>query len=60
MAAQVVTLDKAATALGQEVDIGVADGEARLNVKVKVTITDTPAKNGVINAIDAVPLPPQG
>ncbi len=57
-AAQVVTLSKAATALGKDIQIEVKDGKVILNGKVAVTATDIEAGNGTIHIIDGVLLPP--
>ncbi len=54
MAADVVTLSLATTALGQDVTISVRDGKVFLNDTVEVIITDLEASNGVIHVIDAV------
>jgi transforming growth factor-beta-induced protein len=59
MAADVVTLASAPTALGKDVTITVKDGKVFLNDTVQVIITDIEASNGVIHVIDAVLLPPQ-
>lgn len=59
MAADVVTLSLATTALGQDLTITVTDGRVFLNDTVEVIITDIEASNGVIHVIDAVLLPAQ-
>ena len=58
-AEQVVGLQEASTALGQNISIDVHDGVV-LNGNVKVIITDIEAANGVIHVIDTVLLPPGG
>jgi transforming growth factor-beta-induced protein len=57
MAADVVTLNSADTALGQPVAIKVMDGNVFVD-DAQVIITDIEASNGVIHVIDAVILPP--
>lgn len=57
MAADVVGLDSATTALGQPVDISV-DGNTVMINDATVIITDIEASNGVIHVIDSVILPP--
>jgi len=57
MAAQVVDLDKAGTALGKDVMIKVMDGKVMVN-DAQVIITDIEASNGVIHVVDTVILPP--
>jgi transforming growth factor-beta-induced protein len=57
MAADVVTLSSADTALGKPVAIKVVDGNVFVN-DAQVIITDIEASNGVIHVIDAVLLPP--
>ena len=57
MAADVVTLSSADTALGQPIAISVMDGKVMLNDNVEVIITDIEASNGVIHVIDGVLLP---
>jgi len=57
MAADVVKLTSADTALGQPVDIKVEDGKVFIN-GAQVTTTDIAAANGVIHVIDSVILPP--
>ena len=59
MAADVVTLTSAPTALGKDVTVTVKDGKVFLNDTVQVIITDIETTNGVIHVIDAVLLPPQ-
>ena len=58
MAADVVTLDTADTALGAPVDVTVDNGTVQIN-EAQVIITDITGSNGVIHVIDAVLLPPQ-
>ena len=57
MAADVVTLESAATVLGKDVAIKVEDGNVYIN-EAQVIITDIETSNGVIHVIDAVILPP--
>ncbi len=57
MAADVVELDTAPTALGQDISITIDNGTVILNDTVRVIITDIEASNGVIHVIDAVLLP---
>jgi len=57
MAADVVTLESAATVLGKDVAIKVEDGNVYIN-DAQVIITDIETSNGVIHVIDAVILPP--
>jgi transforming growth factor-beta-induced protein len=57
MAADVVTLSSADTALGKPVAIRVENGNVYVN-DAQVIITDVEASNGVIHVIDAVLLPP--
>jgi len=57
LAADVVKLDTAETALGQPVQISVVGGTVRINESV-VLITDIETSNGVIHVIDTVLLPP--
>jgi uncharacterized surface protein with fasciclin (FAS1) repeats len=57
MAADVVNLSSADTALGKPVAIRVEDGNVFIN-DAQVVITDVEASNGVIHVIDAVLLPP--
>jgi transforming growth factor-beta-induced protein len=59
MAADVVGLTSAATAMGQSISIKVEDGGVLLNDTVQVIITDIETSNGVIHVIDAVLLPAQ-
>ena len=56
MARDVVTLTKAATADGQDVQIKVRDGKVLIN-DATVTVTDIEASNGVIHVIDTVIMP---
>jgi transforming growth factor-beta-induced protein len=58
MAADVVNLTSADTALGQSVTIKVEDGKVFIN-DAQVIITDIETRNGVIHVIDTVLLPPQ-
>ncbi len=57
MAADVVNLSEAETALGEKVAIKVEDGKVFVN-DAQVIITDIEASNGVIHVIDTVILPP--
>jgi transforming growth factor-beta-induced protein len=57
MAADVVALDSADTALGQSVAVSVVGQTVRIN-ESRVVITDIAASNGVIHVIDSVLLPP--
>ena len=57
MAADVVTLSSADTALGKPVAIRVENGNVFVN-DAQVIITDVEASNGVIHVIDTVLLPP--
>lgn len=57
MAADVVTLTSADTALGQPVTIKVEDGAVFVN-DARVIITDVEASNGVIHVVDTVIVPP--
>ncbi len=57
MAADVVNLSEAETALGEKVAIKVEDGKVFIN-EAQVIITDIEASNGVIHVIDTVILPP--
>ncbi len=57
MAADVVNLSEAETALGEKVAIKVEDGKVFIN-EAEVIITDIEASNGVIHVIDTVILPP--
>jgi len=59
MAADVVGLSSAPTALGKDITITIKDGKVFLNDTTQVIITDIEASNGVIHVIDAVLLPPQ-
>jgi transforming growth factor-beta-induced protein len=58
MAADVVDLTSADTALGEPVNISVEDGKVMIN-DAQVTITDIQASNGVIHVVDSVILPPE-
>ena len=58
LAADVVQLESAETALGQPVSIKVMDGKVYIN-EAQVILTDIKTTNGVIHVIDAVILPPQ-
>jgi uncharacterized surface protein with fasciclin (FAS1) repeats len=57
MSSDVVKLESADTALGQEVSIKVTDGKVMIN-DAQVVIPDVAASNGVIHVIDTVILPP--
>jgi uncharacterized surface protein with fasciclin (FAS1) repeats len=57
LAADVVNLNSASTALGKDVTIRVESGNVFVN-DAQVVITDIEATNGVIHVIDAVILPP--
>jgi uncharacterized surface protein with fasciclin (FAS1) repeats len=57
MAADVVNLTAADTALGKPISIKVEDGKVFIN-GAQVTATDIAASNGVIHVIDSVILPP--
>jgi uncharacterized surface protein with fasciclin (FAS1) repeats len=57
MAADVVNLSSADTALGKPLAIKVEDGNVMIN-DAQVIITDIEASNGVIHVIDTVLLPP--
>lgn len=57
MAADVVNLSEAETALGEKVMVKVEGGKVFIN-EAEVVITDVEASNGVIHVIDAVILPP--
>jgi len=57
MAADVVNLTSADTALGKPISIKVEDGKVYIN-DAQVTTTDIVTANGVIHIIDAVLLPP--
>lgn len=57
LASDVVGLDSATTALGQDFTITIRDGKVFLNDSIEVIITDIEAANGVIHVIDAVLLP---
>lgn len=56
MAADVVNLSEAETALGEKVAIKVEDGKVIIN-DAQVIITDIEASNGIIHVIDTVILP---
>ena len=56
MAADVVTLDEAATVNGQKVSIDVVDGKVEID-EATVILADVDASNGVIHVIDTVILP---
>lgn len=56
MAADVVSLDQAATVNGSDVDISVVDGKVMIN-DATVVATDVEASNGVIHVVDKVILP---
>jgi uncharacterized surface protein with fasciclin (FAS1) repeats len=58
MAADVVTLSSADTALGKPVTIKVDMGKVYIN-ESEVIITDIETSNGVIHVIDSVLLPPE-
>lgn len=57
MASDVVNLQSAATALGEELNIKVDNGNVFIN-DAKVEITDIETSNGVIHVVDTVLLPP--
>jgi transforming growth factor-beta-induced protein len=57
MAADVVNLESATTALGQDVAIRVEGGKVFIN-DAEVVITDIETSNGTIHVIDSVILPP--
>lgn len=57
MAADVVKLNSATTAAGQNVSIAVKNGSVFLNGSTKVVKTDIGATNGVIHVIDSVLMP---
>jgi transforming growth factor-beta-induced protein len=57
LAADVVKLESADTALGKPVAITVSHGRVRVN-ESRVVLTDVQASNGVIHVIDRVLLPP--
>jgi transforming growth factor-beta-induced protein len=59
MAADVVDLTSAPTALGKDATVKVEDGKVFLNDNVEIIITDIETSNGVIHVIDSVLLPPQ-
>jgi uncharacterized surface protein with fasciclin (FAS1) repeats len=54
----VVTLRSAKTVEGSNIRIKVAGGKVKINNSATVIVTDVPASNGVIHAIDRVLLPP--
>lgn len=54
----VVTLKSAKTVEGSNIRIKVAGGKVKINNSATVIVTDVPASNGVIHAIDRVLLPP--
>jgi uncharacterized surface protein with fasciclin (FAS1) repeats len=54
--AEVVNLDSAPTANGQELSIKVQDGTVYVN-EARVVAADIPASNGVIHVVDTVILP---
>jgi uncharacterized surface protein with fasciclin (FAS1) repeats len=58
MAADVVSLTSADSALGEPIAISIVDGNVVLNDSATVIITDIETSNGVIHVIDAVILPP--
>lgn len=58
-ASEVVTLNKANTVQGSDVDITVTNGTVRVNDAI-VTQTDIAATNGIVHVIDTVLLPPAG
>ena len=58
-ASEVVSLSKASTVQGSDVDITVANGTVRVN-NATVTQTDIEATNGIVHVIDTVLLPPSG
>jgi len=58
LAADVVGLNSATAANGDDISIAVVDGTVVLNGSANVTATDIMASNGVIHVIDAVILPP--
>jgi hypothetical protein len=58
MAADVVNLTSADTALGEPLEISVVDGNVMIN-DATVVLADVEASNGVIHVIDAVLLPPE-
>lgn len=60
MAADVVTLNEAATVNGAMVTIAVGETGVVLNGSTNVVTTDITASNGVIHVIDAVLMPPTG
>ncbi|HWL50121.1 MAG TPA: fasciclin domain-containing protein [Acidimicrobiia bacterium] len=57
MASDVVELDSATTAQGEDIAITVAGDSVKVN-EANVVSTDIPASNGVIHVIDQVILPP--
>lgn len=60
MAADVVTLNEAATVNGAMVTIAVGETGVVLNGTTNVVTTDITASNGVIHVIDSVLMPPSG
>ncbi|MCA9846465.1 MAG: fasciclin domain-containing protein [Dehalococcoidia bacterium] len=58
LAADVVGLNSATAANGDDISIEVVDGTVVLNGSANVVATDVMASNGVIHVIDAVILPP--
>jgi len=56
MAADVVNLDRATTAQGQDLAIRTSDGSVSIN-EARVTTADIETSNGVIHVIDSVLLP---
>jgi uncharacterized surface protein with fasciclin (FAS1) repeats len=57
MSSDVVKLDSAKTALGENVMIKVVDGKVMIN-DAQVIVPDIEASNGVIHVVDTVILPP--
>ena len=58
MSSEVVKLDKAKSAQGQNIRIKVAEGKVKVN-QANVIKTDVKSSNGVIHVIDEVILPPK-
>ncbi|NNL71253.1 MAG: CHRD domain-containing protein, partial [Acidimicrobiia bacterium] len=56
--ATIAGLTAATTLQGSDVTIEVVDGEVILNGTATVIVTDVPASNGIIHAIDMVLMPP--
>lgn len=56
-ASQVVGMDRATTALGQDVTIATTNGKVMLNNSATVVKADVMASNGVIHVIDTVLMP---